>query len=190
MSESATTPDNTASFEDIVRAVKFTEAQCAMSDYHRREQWMMVQEQQNLINETRKSFREICKDFRLAAFVIFLLVLAQMLLLVFSAAILRQRIDRIERALPSLQQVQQVQLPATNESFCGLPQYHVELRQHPHSHVVARHPWQIFPGVQNDVVLPLGLMLFRYVQFDFARGSGKLNFFRASSSSLFVILFG
>jgi hypothetical protein len=104
-------------YEEIVRNVKFTEVQSAMLAHHRRQQWAMLQRQQEITNETQASTNEVHKSFRRMASLVFLLGLVQIVLLVVSSMVLQLRVDRIEKTLPQLQQAPQALTTEEHLSF-------------------------------------------------------------------------
>jgi len=92
-------------FTDIVRAVKFTEAQCSMSDYQRREQWKMEQKQHEITNQTFDMCNRVMDTFGRVSSVqryIFLLFLLQCILLLLFLLALCQQFGIIEQLIQQL----------------------------------------------------------------------------------------
>jgi len=106
----------------IARDMEYSEEQRAMLDYYRREQWAIEREARKLTSQMVQIF--------------FVLVLIQSLLMVWSARILYQRVDCIERVLLQMQEIQLMQ---------------------PKTHPSNTNNLQTSPEVQNDVALRLEL---------------------------------
>jgi hypothetical protein len=95
--------ENSELFKDLCGYVKFTEAQSAMLDYHSRENCNL---QTKLYEHERVIVRYAYRLWGMWA----LLVMTQILLLLLSAAMLRQRMDCVEKAILQLQSSPPVQL--------------------------------------------------------------------------------
>jgi len=84
--------ETSALYEDIVRDIKFTEAQSSQLDYYRKEQWAIE----------REARRETLGGIRM----FFVLILAQTILLVTSSVLLNLRVERIEKWMRQEQKTQ------------------------------------------------------------------------------------